>query len=388
MAMTGKQETSTVLSATTPIVPRQRHLYADNMKVVLVIGVIVGHVTMAWTGVGEWVFDEPPVREPLLSVLILVSVIGALFAIPLFFLIAGAFTPGSLERKGLGRFCIDRIVRLGLPMLFFIVFLSPIVEYVDPDNAGWGKGFGAFTVHIWWPPAPGPTWFLGVLLVFSIGYALVRVIWPRRGRPGRTPPRLWLLATVPALIALASYAVRLVVPLGAEVWRLALGQSPAWLAGFVLGVLGAERGWYHPIDRWIGRIMRRVAWTTVAFFVLFIGTGMALEVDINDFAGGGTWQSLVTAGVEGVLVVTMSFWLLDMFQRRLDHQGRLAREMSRSAYMAFVLHQVILVGLVLATHYTDWPPEIEYAAVAVLGVAGSFGLASILLKLPGVSRVL
>ena len=176
-----------VVSSQTPVAGPvatggHRRAYIDNLKVALVVGVIVGHVTLAWSGVGGWVFQEPPVREPLLSILTLAAVVGVTFAMPLFFLIAGSFTPGSLDRKGLRKFCVDRVVRLGLPMLFFILFLSPIVEYVDPDNAGWDRGFLPFVPEIWWPPAPGPTWFLGVLLVFSIGYALLRALWPRRER--------------------------------------------------------------------------------------------------------------------------------------------------------------------------------------------------------------
>lgn len=61
---------------------RPRYAYADHPKVLLVCGVIVDHSTMAWTGGGEWVFDEPHVREPLLSVLMLLAVIGALLTIP------------------------------------------------------------------------------------------------------------------------------------------------------------------------------------------------------------------------------------------------------------------------------------------------------------------
>lgn len=97
---------------------RSRCAYADNLKVVLVAGVIVAHVTMAWTGVGTWVFDEPHVREPLLTIATLLAVVGSLFGMALFFLIAGVFTPRSLARKGLGRFLADRAVRLGVPMVF------------------------------------------------------------------------------------------------------------------------------------------------------------------------------------------------------------------------------------------------------------------------------
>lgn len=269
-------------------------------------------------------------------------------------------------------------------MIFFIIFLSPVIEYVDPDSAGWDRGFAAFALDIRWPPAPGPTWFLGVLLVFSIGYAVVRAMWPSRTSEA-APPRIWQLAAAAAIVAPVSYAVRFEVPLGVEVWRLALGQSPAWLAGFTLGVLGGERGWFDPIDPSIARRMRQVAWIAVAGCVVFIGAAMATGADIDDFAGGGTWQSLVTATFEGVLVVGMPLWLMDLFRRRFDRQGELVRRASRAAY-AFVLHQLVLVGLVLATRWTPWPPETEYLTVAVLGVSGSFLLASLVMRIPGVSR--
>lgn len=154
-----------------------RHPYADNLKSLLVVGVIIGHAVMAWTGIGNWVFTEPRVREPMMSILSMFMIV-AMFAMALFFFVAGMFTPRSLARKGPRRFLMDRTLRLDLPMLIFVVVISPVVEYVDPENAGWEQGFWAFTRHIWWPPAPGPTWFLGVLLLFSVIYAVVRTIRP------------------------------------------------------------------------------------------------------------------------------------------------------------------------------------------------------------------
>jgi hypothetical protein len=108
---------------------------------------------------------------------------------------------------------------------------------------------------------------------------------------------------------------------------------------------------------------------------------------MDDYAGGGTWQSLVIAVLEGALVVTMSLWLVDVFGRKFDHQGRLARAMSRAAYAAFLFHQLILVGLVLASRQVPWAPEIEYALVGSLGLALSFGVGSLLARIPGLGRV-
>jgi glucan biosynthesis protein C len=367
----------------TPVGRSQRYAFADNLKTLMVAAVIVAHVIMAWTGFGIWVFREGPVREPLLSALSAVMVAGGLYGLALFFVIAGMFTPRSLRRKGTGRFLLDRTIRLGVPMLFFVIVLSPFVEYADPDNAGWDRGFAAFAVHIWWPPAPGPTWFLGVLLLFSFVYAAIRSVIPEPASH-RGPMTVRHIVVIAAAIAVASYFVRMGVPFAQERWHLALGQAPAWVGAFTLGVLGGERGWFDSLSPAVLRTSRRL--------VLVLLTGLTLVVvlvqgDPQAFLGGATWQSLMVAGVEGLLLVSLSLWLLDLFRRRYNHQGRLAREMSRAAYAAFIFHQIVLVGLVLATRLVSWPPEVDFLVVAVLGVVVSFGLGSLLVRLPGVRRV-
>jgi glucans biosynthesis protein C len=51
------------------------------------------------------------------------------------------------------------------------------------------------------------------------------------------------------------------------------------------------------------------------------------------------------------------------------------------------VHQVVLVELVLASRRVAWPPEVEYLAVSVLAVLGSFGLGALLVRIPGASRI-
>jgi glucan biosynthesis protein C len=367
-----------------------RRAWADNLKVFLIAGVIVAHVTMAWTGVGNWVFTETPVREPLWSLLALVSGVGALFGMALFFAVAGIFTPASLSRKGTRRFLADRTVRLGVPLMVYLVLIAPFVEYVDPSNTGWEGGLWSFAVsEVWWtwpmPPTWGPAWFLAVLLVFSYGYAAVRALRPAR-RGAYLLPRHLLVAA--AALALATFAVRTQVPLGTETARLALGQSPAWVAGFIMGVLGGERGWFDPVDPGVARRARRWAWgAAIAFALLMVGAG-ASGMDVDDFYGGATRQSALVCLIEATLVVSMPFWVVDVFQRRFDHQGAAMRRVGRAAFAAFLVHQAVLVCLVMVTHSLGMPPELDYLAVSLLGVLGSFGVGMLLVRVPGVSRVL
>jgi peptidoglycan/LPS O-acetylase OafA/YrhL len=84
----------------------------------------------------------------------------------------------------------------------------------------------------------------------------------------------------------------------------------------------------------------------------------------------------------------MPLWLCDVFRRRVRSQGRLMTLAGRAAFGAFLVHQVVLVGAVLAAREVSWPPEVEFVAVAGLAVVVSFGLAALLVRLPGLSRVL
>jgi Acyltransferase family len=371
--------------ASVAVMPSGRLAYLDNLKVLMVVGVIVAHATFAWTEVGNWVVKEEQLREPWLTLVTVVAAIAGLFGLGLFFLIAGTFTPRSFERKGPGRFVLDRTIRLGVPMLFFIIVFSPPVEWVDDDSQRMARdSFWSFTVDIWWPPAPGPTWFLGVLLAFSAGYALVRVVRPAPGRREQLTWRPLLIAG--AVIAVASFLVRLAVPLGEEVFRLALGQSPGWVLGFVLGCLGGERGWFDSIPASLARGCRWLGWGASLAIVGAIGVSVATGGGPEDFAGGANWPSLLLVFVEAALIIGMSVWLIDLFQRRFDRQGPLMREMGRGAFTAFLVHQVVLVGAVLVTREIGWGPELEFLLACVLGTAGSFLLASLVVRIPGVSR--
>jgi glucan biosynthesis protein C len=109
-------------------------------------------------------------------------------------------------------------------------------------------------------------------------------------------------------VAVASFLIRITAPLGEEVWRLSISQAPGWITAFALGVVGEERGWFSPISPRIVTYARRTGITAlIAGDVALAST--AFGVDVGRLFGGGTWESLVLAAIEGVLVVTMPLWL-------------------------------------------------------------------------------
>jgi hypothetical protein len=155
-----------------------------------------------------------------------------------------------------------------VPLVFYMLFLGPIVEYVDvQDNAGWDRGFPAFVWRCWTHPAPGPLWFLWVLLLFSVAYAVVRTVAPRR-TPGATALRARYLLLTGALIAVGYFLLRIPLAFGQEVGQdLFLDQAPGWVAAFTLGVLGGERGWFDRLSPEMSRGLFRFGWAGVLVVV-------------------------------------------------------------------------------------------------------------------------
>jgi ABC-type spermidine/putrescine transport system permease subunit II len=105
------------------------------------------------------------------------------------------------------------------------------------------------------------------------------------------------------------------------------------------------------------------------------------------YAGGWHWQAAGTSLVEATLAATLPLFLIGWFQRHLTSQGPLLQGMSAAAYGAFIIHPPVIVGLALALHGTTIPAELKFVLVVTGGVVGSFGITSLLMRIPAVGKV-
>ena len=211
-----------------------RRPYLDNLKVVLVSVVILGHVFITYGDIGSWAYREPSDNQPFLIVAALLVSLGSLFAMGLFFLIAGLLTPHSLEKKGTAGFLRDRLVRLGVPFLAYLV-LYPLVVWLAGDES-W-SAVASDQLREW---TPGPLWFVLVLLIYSGGYAGWRARRPARGSHGPLRPRV--LVWLGMAIAASTVLVRLVFPINSDqIFSLHLWQWPQCASACSCSVLCARR---------------------------------------------------------------------------------------------------------------------------------------------------
>jgi hypothetical protein len=372
------------------VAPRLRHV--DNLKVVLIAAIIALHGIAGYSTLDVWTYGV--VREATLTpaaeiaVIMLVGPFG-FFLIALLFLVAGLLTPPSIERKGVRRFTGDRLLRLGVPYAVYVAFVQPAVTYALYRPLGHDTGsYWDELVSDEGQLDSGPLWFVGALLLFSLAYA-AWVAFRGRVPVASGPLRVRHLVGLVVLVAPTTFLVRLAYPLGSEAGFFDLNpwQWPECIAMFGVGVLTHRQGLLSSVPDELRRTCRAVTLAAAGGFMLL--TVLAARWDaVDELAGGWHLLAAALALVESVLALFGPLWALDVARRRLDRPLWRGAGLSRAAYAAFMVQAPVLLGLAAALRPVPAAAEVKAVVVASVGVVASFWLGLLLVRVPGLRRIL
>jgi glucans biosynthesis protein C len=164
---------------------RQREPWVDTLRVVLISGVIVVHTATAYvTDFAGYYYDDERVTNTAASIAVaLPALMGGIFGLGPLFVVAGWFSVRSLARRGPAGFVGSRLLRLGVPLVVFVLLVNPLADYLGnmwEEDATTFLGYLADTEF-------SIMWFVVALLLSSLGYAVLRSIFPLTGsrrRPG------------------------------------------------------------------------------------------------------------------------------------------------------------------------------------------------------------
>jgi surface polysaccharide O-acyltransferase-like enzyme len=375
-----------------------RLLFVDNLRVFLTIQVIMFHLMITYAGIGSWYYTEG--RDDFIT-----GAIGAWFLtvtqayfMGLFLLISAYFVPGSYDRKGAGRFLRDRMIRLGIPLAIYSWIIRPLFTYLDPVRFPVSRPpFWNFMTQIYFKQeavfGAGPLWFIETLLIFSTLYALSRTMIPSRtDNQVKNPnfPSNGSIAFFALFLGVAAFAVRIWLPLGWNFTPLNL-QFPffvQYIALFIIGLIAYRRNWLLGLPANTGRLWLRIALLLTFLFWPLVLAGGALKQGLEPFRGGMHWQALAYAFWESFLGISMCIGVIYFFRRYVDFQGKLANFLSRNAYTAYLIHEVVIVVLAYLLRDVFVYPLLKWALVATLAVPLCFALSSVIRKLPYADRVL
>jgi peptidoglycan/LPS O-acetylase OafA/YrhL len=370
-----------------------RDHYIDRLRTGLTILVVFCHSGMTYGGRGNWFYRElQPSDRP--TSLLFSCIIGTTqaFAMGLFFFLAGYFTPRSLERKGYWRFITDRLLRLGLPLLAFILVLGPftaaMVDWAD------GRGFWATIGWLWrhHRAINGPLWFAEALLIFLFGYCLWRRIFgtPLAGAkrtPRPVPTQVWWIAAAIGT-GVGSILIRAVNPVGQTRIGLQVGYFSSYIVLFAIGIAAWRNDWLRQLEwkqakPWVISLI--FEWPTLLLIYL-VSSAIPGLGELN-FAGGWGWPALFYAFWEPFVAWGCICICILVFRSLLNRPSAIWDWLDRRAYAVYILHSPVLVAITLAFRHWMAPAIVKCSVTATLACAACWLISDPIVRIPGMRRI-
>jgi glucan biosynthesis protein C len=392
---------------------KQRQLYIDNLRWVMIMLVVSMHAAVTYSHLGSWYYmEDRPVSAAETGLFATYQATLQSFFMGFLFFIAGYFVPGAYDSKGPGKFIRDRAFRLGLPLLFFVFILQPVAIYCiglfhgeDVAPNGFTGLYSHYITSGHWLGGTGPLWFCEALLIFCLAYAAFRRLREKNRREDApeaaagTAARSTGMSTFPrkariwgliVLIAVLTFLVRFPWPNGTSFYNLQFCYFSQYVAYFVAGTLAFRGGWLDKFTAADGRYWRRVAFIGgPLLWVALLILGGAAKGALPDYKGGMHWQSLGMAFWESMTGTAISLFLLVLFRERFNRQGKAARFFSANAFAVYVFHTPILIAISRLVSPVQAPLLLKFLFLTIISIFVSYALCSLLFrKLPLLKRIL
>ncbi len=370
-----------------------RLLYIDNIRIYLTILVIAHHLMVIYAGSGGWIYHEGRQDE-------ITSALGGWFCavnqayfMGLFLFISAYFVPGAYDRKGPRKFLTDRLIRLGIPLLFYSWVLRPLLIFLGERFPG---SFWTWYRFIYFKNygfiGGGPLWFIEILLIFSVIYTIIRSV---DRKPIQKPvdesefpgSRKIILFTL--ILGSVSFFIRIFTRINESYFPLNLqfANFAQYAALFVVGLVAYRQDWLNKLPDHVGK-----KWLRSAIFLVIIYVPLGLLTlsfgEPDSFLGGWHWQSMAFSQWESFLCVSACIGLIYVFRRKLNQQGIMAKELSRSAYATYLLHEPVITYFAIFTEGIIIYPLLKFVIAVVIMTPICFLVGGLVRRIPYVGRVL
>jgi surface polysaccharide O-acyltransferase-like enzyme len=356
----------------------------NSARAALTIGVIVYHSARIFDPFVYYV--KAPETSAALAPLIL---LGAIWAMPLFFFVAGFALWHSLERRGAGNYVRERVNRLLLPLTVGLLTLVPFQIYISRLANGEHISYMSsmrdyLQVHFTFAlPFPiqglwfdySHLWFVAYLFSFSL-MLLPFVIWLRR-RPQ--------LPRISPTGGLAIWIATIVAAAGLEAW-IGMEGTGAWdrwayLIFMALGVLLACQPNFSEL---LGKRINLIAAAAFLGFTGLILAAAGMHYDINSLTAGHDPASMLWRAGKGAVGV---IFLMAIVGSLVNFRPKEAAERRRKgpiatffAYVSpislplYLLHLTLI--LTLAYFILQWPipAGAQFLAIVLLTLFSSIAI--------------
>jgi hypothetical protein len=265
----------------------------------------------------------------------------------------------------------DRLVKLGVPILIFMIVVFPVMGYLL-------EGKPSITL--------GHLWFLELLLLFSAVYVACWLVKRPSSKAKRAFPGNKAIVAFAVVMALITFAVAIVAP--ENQWVPLSLFEPYHLTQYTMlfaaGILACRGGWIDAIPRAAAKL-----WSRVTILMVILLLVIDVVTDSSEFSGGLTIASLLGTFWEAFMCVSTCIALLALFKNRFNSQGPVAKALANNAFTVYMIHIPIIVFLQYLLIGVALDPLIKFAIVGALGVTLAFTISHYVIRqLPYAKHVL
>ncbi len=331
----------------------KRIYFLDLIRVFLAIVVFCHHSAISFGALGDWYYLSRDSVSGITQVLLSVNMgVDQAYFMSLFFFISAYFLPGTIDRKGVKSFMMDRINRLGIPLLLFYFVLSPFLVY-------WIYGF-------WGKPDLGPMWFVFSLLFFEFAYVVYRSFGVKRFKMRCERPKiLFIIMSFVILTGLLAFVVRLWFPMGKEVFGLQIGFFPSYVVMYFLGIVAYRNQWLERLNIKIG-YMCGIVGLLMALSLLYVGATQPNCIDY--FSGGFNGYALYYAVWESIMCACVCYFLLALGKFYFNTPSSVICKLSMHSYSFYIIHPFFIVGCVFVMESLPLSPLMRLILVCIIGI--------------------
>jgi hypothetical protein len=354
-------------------------------------------VRVTYGGEGSWYYiatlnESNPADIISITILYMIAGIGGLFlasTMGLFFLMSAYFTPKSYDRKGVPSFWKERLLRLGIPILLYVLIFNPIINYllaaggilpmsIDPRTQG---SFIEYYLSFFQSPENfvafitsfSITWFLIVLLIFSAVYTFWRQITKINSIQRRIPkelriPKYIYLLLLAIGLGFLTFLLRIAIPIEQFPFGLPLAYMIQYFMMFSVGIIAYRYGWFDQMTRRQVKIWIITIFAAVMFFFTYFFIFVGVNSDYSLFFGGFYLQALIFALVEGIACMGIIFVLIKIFYAKFNKQGKFLKNFADSSYSIYLIHPFVAIPVSLGIASIALSPLIKIIIVLTVTV--------------------
>jgi hypothetical protein len=279
----------------------ERRPELDTIRTLVVVGLVFFHSSLVFDTSDDYYVKNAETTD----VTTIIAGLGVVWAMPILFLIAGLGSWHSLRRRGPAGFAVERLLRLGVPLVFATLTIIPVPQWLrlraDPAYHESYLSFlpRFFDVRLDLAEFPfviqgehfetGHLWFVVLLLAFSLLLApLVR--WFPRDRGRRLGDRLASAVRRRGVILLPAVPVAVISALAGLEEGFAAWSRWAYLLFFLYGFMLAA-------DERFRVAMRRDAMPAAALGLVLFLIGMPGFLIAGDAPGADPFMDMTALAI-------------------------------------------------------------------------------------------